>query len=223
MGNDPFGQLGQTWAASVEMWSSMLGAWQSMLQHKGLPTAQAMVGQFADPAAWPGSLAPLMQELLDILALPRFADLPGLEPGKIPSPAPALELLAIAQQYMLAAAPVWAAAFQRFQSALAERYKSGVPDNAGEVLDVWNNALDQTLMAFNRSNDFAKLQQRYLQAAMRHRIEIRKLGEQVAEAIDMPTRTEMTDVYRRLHDLHREVHRLRRELREARAKQGAEP
>jgi hypothetical protein len=34
-----------------------------------------------------------------------------------------------------------------------------------------------------------------------------------AEAIDMPTRTEMLDIYARLHGLMREVHSLRREVR----------
>ncbi|MBV9775927.1 MAG: hypothetical protein JO143_02655, partial [Acetobacteraceae bacterium] len=41
----------------------------------------------------------------------------------------------------------------------------------------------------------------------------RKVAEQTARVVDLPTRTELDDVYRRLHDLTREVHGLRRELR----------
>lgn len=50
---------------------------------------------------------------------------------------------------------------------------------------------------------------------MHHRQQVRRLAEQAAEAVDLPTRTEMNDVYRRLHDLQREVLGLRRDLRAA--------
>jgi hypothetical protein len=52
-----------------------------------------------------------------------------------------------------------------------------------------------------------------LRAAIGQRLEVRKFGERLAQTVDLPTRTEMTDVYRRLHDLRRDVHSLRRELR----------
>ena len=45
--------------------------------------------------------------------------------------------------------------------------------------------------------------------------------EKLAKMVDMPTRTEMSDVYRRLHDLTREVHSLRREIRGMRRKSTA--
>jgi Poly(R)-hydroxyalkanoic acid synthase subunit (PHA_synth_III_E) len=206
--------LNQSWTASLSLWSAWADAWQSLLTKRGAPAAKAMVDQFANPASWPGGLASLGKELEDILALPRFADLPGLDPGALPSFAPAVELMGVAQQYLLAVAPIWAKVCERFQAEVAERRQRGdAIDNAGEAMDLWNNTLDQTLMEFNRSADFAKLQQRFLHAAMRQRLEVRKLAEQAAKAVDMPTRTEIDDVYRRLHDLTREVHGLRRELR----------
>ena len=217
--SDPFtaamGQIGQSWSASVGMWSAMTEAWQSVLRNKGVPAAQAMVNQVANPGAWPGGMAPLLEELQEILALPRLADLPTTESGALPSLAPAFELMSVAQQYVMAAAPVWVRACQRFQTLVAERGQSGAGsvDSAGDALDLWNNALDQTLMEFNRSADFAKVQQRFLQAANRQRLEVRKVGEHFARSVDLPTRSEIDDVYRRLHDLLREVHGLRREIR----------
>ena len=134
---------------------------------------------------------------------------------------PLLELMLVAQQYLAAAAPVWVQACQRFQAEAAERRARGEKlDSAGAAMDLWNNVLDQTLMAFNRSEDFARVQQRFLHAAMRQRREVRKTFERAAKAVDMPTRTEMNDVYRRLHDLTREVHGLRREIRALREAQG---
>lgn len=67
-------------------------------------------------------------------------------------------------------------------------------------------------MEFNRSGEFAKLQRRLLRASAQYRLELRKLGERGARLFDMPTRAEMTDVYRRMHDMQREVQKLRREL-----------
>lgn len=207
-------QLSQSWTASLGVWSAWADAWQSLLTSRGVPAARAMFEQFANPAAWPGGLSSLAKELEDIFALPRFADLPGLDAGALPSLAPTVELMTVAQEYLVAVAPVWAQICQRFQAEVAERRgRSEAMDSAGRAMDLWNNTLDQILMEFNRSADFAKLQQRFLNAAMRQRLEVRKLAERAAQAVDMPTRTEMDDVYHRLHDLTREVHFLRRELR----------
>jgi len=172
-----------------------------------------MMGAFANPAAWPESVAPLLNEIRDALALPRFADLPSLDGSSLPSAGPAVDLMLVAQQYLSAIMPVWVKACESFQAeVLARRAKGEVVDSAGEGMDIWNNVLDQTLMEFNRSGDFAKVQQRLLQASMRQKQEMRRAVEMAAEAVDMPTRTEMSDVYRRLHDLLREVHSLRREV-----------
>jgi hypothetical protein len=206
--------LNQSWTASLGMWSAWANTWQSLVTSRGVPAGQAMLDQFANPATWPRGLSSLIEELENIFALPRFADLPGLDAGALPSLAPAAELMAVAQEYLLAIAPVWAQICQRFQAEVAERRQRGEPmDNAGRAMDLWNNTLDQTLMEFNRSADFARLQQRFLHAAMRQRQEVRKLAERAAQAVDLPTRTEIDDVYRRVHDLTREVHGLRRELR----------
>ena len=209
-------QFGQTWTASLDLWSAWADAWGKIVQTRGVPAAEAVAGKLLNPAAWPGGLQPLAEEFEDLFALPRFADLPGLDgAAKLPSLAPALELMAVAQQYMLAAAPVWLEASRRFQAEVAERRQAGERlDSAGTALDLWNGVLDRTLMEFNRSAEFAAVQQRFLHAAMRQRLEVRKLFEGAAKAVDLPTGTEMKDVYRRLHDLQREVHALKRELRQ---------
>jgi Poly(R)-hydroxyalkanoic acid synthase subunit (PHA_synth_III_E) len=215
-------QFGQTWTASLDLWSAWANAWGKIVQTRGVPAAEAVTGKLLNPAAWPGGLQPLAEEFEDLFALPRFADLPGLDGAKLPSLAPVLELMAVAQQYMLAAAPVWLEASRSFQAEVAERRQAGERmDSAGAALDLWNGVLDRTLMQFNRSSEFAAVQQRFLHAAMRQRQEIRKLFGGAAKAVDLPTGAEMKEVYRRLHDLQREVHALKRELREVRqAKDG---
>ena len=68
-------------------------------------------------------------------------------------------------------------------------------------------------MEFNRSDEFARAQQWLLLAVSEQRRELGGAVEKLAKLVDMPTRTEMTDVYRRLHDLTREVHAQRKEIR----------
>jgi Poly(R)-hydroxyalkanoic acid synthase subunit (PHA_synth_III_E) len=212
-----------SWVAPYEMWSAITASWQSLLNNRAAPAAHAVLDRMVKPGSWTEGFAPLLDELQQILALPQFSDLPMLDLKALPSLAPAAELLAIANQFTLAMVPVWARACQRYQAeAAARRGADGrALDSAGDALDIWNNVFDQTLMEFNRSTEFAGLQQRLLRAAMGQRQEARKFGERIAQTVDLPTRTELDDVYRRLHDLLREVHNLRRELRAL--KRGAAP
>lgn len=217
-------QLLKSWTDSAALWSAWSGAMGSVLTHRGAPAAEAVMTKIADPATWAAGSTPLMTELNEILGLPRFADLPGLEDKTMPSAAPAMELAAAGQKYLMVAAPVWAQACQRFQTEATEHRAQGDDlDSAAAALDLWNTVLDRTLMEFNRSEEFGKAQQRFLTAAMHHRQQLRRLAEQTAESVDLPTRTEMNDVYRRLHDLQREVHSLRRDLRAATARPPAKP
>lgn len=224
---DPFGGGGdpmrRSLAAAWEMWSAIATGWQSVLTNRGLPAAQAMADRLRTPTAWPDAFAPLLAELQRIFALPQFSDLPLLDGKALPSLAPAAELLAAASQLMLAALPLWLRTTQRFQAEMAARRTEGAPalPGAGDAMDILNNVLDQTLMEFNRSAEFATLLQRVLRAAMGYRNEARRFGERLANAVDLPTRTEMTDVYQRLHDLQRETHALRRELRAMKKQAGA--
>ena len=211
---DIWGNMEKSWQSSMGLWSNWADTWRAVLQNRTVPAMDAMLGQFTTPSAWSGGFAPMMQELERIFGLPQFADLPMLEPGALPSAAPMAELMAAMQQYLVAIVPVWATICQRFQSEVAERRAKGEPmDSAGRAMDLWNTILDRTLMEFNRSTEFGALQQRVLRAVARQKLEVRKLAERAAEAVEMPTRTEMDDAYQRIHDLKQELNALRREVR----------
>jgi Poly(R)-hydroxyalkanoic acid synthase subunit (PHA_synth_III_E) len=196
------------------MWSAFANAWQSALQNRGIPAYHTAVKQMTGAAGWTSGLNPFMDEMLEVFDLPKLADIPAFEPGALPSLAPAAELAMVTQQYMFAAFSVAMDACKRFQAEIEQRRKNHAPmESAGEAMDLWNNILDQTLMEFNRSEEFATVQQRFLRAAMQQRQEVRKLTDNFAKVFDLPTREEVNDMYRRLHDLLREVHGLRREIR----------
>ena len=65
----------------------------------------------------------------------------------------------------------------------------------------------------NRRQDIVcASQRRLLEAFLSSRTRERELVELLANAFDLPTRTEIDDAHRSVHDLKREVRALRREL-----------
>src|SRR5689334_9869565 len=55
-------QFGQTWTASLDLWSAWADAWGKILQTRGAPAAEAVAGKLLNPASWPGGLQPLAEE-----------------------------------------------------------------------------------------------------------------------------------------------------------------
>jgi hypothetical protein len=207
-------------AVSTDMMSAWSGAWGAMLQNRGAPVGEALMKSFEVPAAWPSALVPVLDEIRSALKLPAFSDFPGRDLFGLPSPAPLLGLMQVSQEFAKISVPIWIKTCERFlaESKKRQTAENGDGADAATMLDVWNNVLDLTLMEFNRSGEFAKAQQWLLHAASEQRKEMGGAVEKLAKLVDMPTRTEMTDVYRRLHDLNREVHALRKEVRELRPK-----
>jgi hypothetical protein len=221
----PWAQTGELWRLPLEAWSAWLETCGVVLQQRGAPAADKLLHGFFDPNVWlGGGFGSLVQELQEDLSLPRFSDLPTINGLALPSLQPAFELAAVMQQYTQVTLSVCARVCQGFQAEAAARRKAGGRlDSPGDALDLWNDVVDRTLMEFNRSSEFGDLQRRFVRAAMRQRLAVRNQVERVAEAVDLPTRTELDDVYQRLHDLLREVHALRRELRAARRKEPEPP
>jgi hypothetical protein len=206
-------------SASADLLAAWTGAWSAVLANRGAPVGAVMLKTMTNPTAWPTTLVPILDEIRSAIKLPTFADLPGADVFQFPSPAPLIGLIQVLQDYSTISVPIWIRACERFLAEVKERQAAdhGEAPSAGEVMDVWNNVLDRTLMEFNRSGEFAKAQQRLLHAAAQQRRELTGTVEKIAKAVDLPTRSEMTDLYRRLHDLTREVHTLRQEIRTSRA------
>jgi hypothetical protein len=214
-GAEPFAAMRQLSAASVDVMSAWTEAWGAILSSRGASVGEAMMKSVAAPASWPTALVPILDEIRSALKLPTFSDLPGRDLFTLPSPAPLLGLIQVAQEYAQISVPIWIKAMERFIAEAKKRQDANGKADAGELMDVWNNVLDLTMMEFNRSGEFARAQQKLLHAAAAQRREFGGAVEKLAKAVDMPTRTEMTDVYRRLHELNREVHSLRKEIRAA--------
>ena len=217
---DPFGMMRQFGSASTNMMSAWSDAWGALLKARGAPIGDAMLKGLAAPAAWPTAITPILEEIQSALKLPTFSDMPGRDLFTPPSLAPLFGLMQVSQEYAAISVPIWIKTCERFLAEAKKRQEAanGKSLEAGALLDVWNNVLDLTLMEFNRSGEFARAQQWLLRATAAQRRELGGAAEKLAKLVDMPTRTEMTDIYRRLHDLTREVHALRKEIRELRRK-----
>jgi hypothetical protein len=208
-GWDPFGtsgQLGALAAASVEMVAAWSKAWQAVVEQRGEPALRAML----DPTAWATDGEHDPEAVLERwLGVPRFADL-LVDPEALKRGLPAVELAQVAGAYAQAALRVWSEVCQRFHKQLAAPETR--PEGPGEALDLWNAAVDETLMRFHRSEAFADLQRRFLRAAMRYRQAQRRIAERAAELFDLPTRSEVDALARRVHALERENRALKRRL-----------
>jgi len=207
---DPFGEIAETWKGAAAPWRAWFGAAESATRSGATKLAAAAAQASMRPDKMLESMSSLSGGLREMAGLPQFADLPDLRDKGVPTFEPAMELIAIAQQYVRVGTPIWVEACKRFEKEVAQQKEKGQSaDSAGDALELWNTVLDHTLMEFNRSSEFADLQQRYLRAATRQRLETRRYFEMLAKMADSPTRTEMDDVYRRLHELRRDVAALR--------------
>lgn len=206
---DPYGlnpamtELGKASGGMMEAW---VKAWQETLAQRTVPAMG-----FFNPVAWArGDGQDLAAALEGWLGTPEWSDLLSLDSDTMKSFAPAGELAQLSHQYFAAVARLSLEICLKFRERLEKADRQ--VDGAGDALDIWNDVLDESLMAFNRSDTFADLQRRYVRALMAYYLERRWLVSRMAEHLDMPTRGEVDELSRRVHALERENRRLRRSL-----------
>ena len=206
-------QMVGSWQAMSSVWTAWLEAADNFSRERGVKAAMSFERLF-DPQFWKaGELTPLLEELQQALSLPQLADVPKPDLSMLGASAGMFDLTGLINRYVMMSIPMWLSASQNFQAEVAARASRGEPvKSPGDALDLWNSVCDRTLMEFSRSGDFAEIQQRLLRASAQFRLELRKIGERGARLFDTPTRTELTDIYRRMHDMQREIHSLRREV-----------
>lgn len=190
-------------APAGDMMNAWIKAWQAALTDRAIPAMELL-----NPAAWGKEGRNVVDALESVLGTPQWSDFFSLDNETLKSFAPAVELLQIGQQYALAVTRISTEICREFQNRLAA--KGLKVDGSGEALDLWNQTVDETLMAFNRSDTFADLQRRFVRAMMAYRLEQRWLVGRIAEHYHLPTREEIDELARRVHDLERENRRLRR-------------
>ena len=127
-------------------WLSWYGALDSAVRSRATPLAEAAAKLWTQPDRMLENLRPLSDSFREMAGLPELADLPDMGLKSLPSAEPAMELMAVLQQYLRVATPIWIEACQKFESEASRRRKEGESfDSASEALELWNNTLDRTL------------------------------------------------------------------------------
>src|SRR3954454_2858561 len=133
-------EIASQWNALAGIWSTWSEASTSVVRERG-PEIEKSLSRLFDPEFWKvGGISPLLQELQDVLSVPKLADMPRLELSMLASSAAVLDLFAVVPKYISLSIPVWAAASQRFQREAAERMQTGEGPglrSPAQVLELW--------------------------------------------------------------------------------------
>jgi hypothetical protein len=197
-----------------DLFGSLFGPWA-----KAWETAGSQDGPFAlamaafDPRRWLGMYGPAMEQPFDtLLGSPRFA-FPMLDRKLLAVGAGWLMLLQRNGEYSARLVRAWSEANGELLSELNDAAAKGEPVHAGrELLDRFIAVVNRKMQNVQRSEEFLASQRRLLEAFLSSRTRERELIELLANAFDLPTRTEIDDAHRSVHDLKREVRALRREI-----------
>lgn len=193
---------------------TLLAAWTSVLTPFGTGGPAEAATRLLDPRQWLGvGGAAVEQPFEAILGLPRLADVPAFD----------RKILALLQDWMTVAqrssefnalvGQVWLQAYQTFLADLQREAIEGKPaGNGRELLERWTATANATLLQAQRQGDFLAAQRRLLEAVLSSRLKEREIVEAQAEALGLPTRTEMDDVHRTLQEVKRELRALKRQL-----------
>ena len=207
--NDVFGDIFGSWARQWESASSQDGHF-------------ALAMQAFDPRRWLGMYGPAMQQPFDtLLGLPRFA-FPMLDRKLLAVGAGWLVLLQRSSEHGGRLLRAWSEACAELFAELHGAAAKGEPVHSGrELIDRFITVLNRKMQNVQRSEEFLASQRKLLEAFLSSRTHERELIELLANAFDLPTRTEIDDAHRSVHDLKREVRGLRRELDRLRGESAA--
>jgi polyhydroxyalkanoate synthase subunit PhaE len=105
----------------------------------------------------------------------------------------------------------WAVAQQNLMKKAATAGAKPTTDwRAGT--DAWLAELNAVLLELMRSDEYLALQKRLLDAGLQVREQLGKLGEDLAEWLQLPSRIEGDDLARAVTELRRELRRERRRV-----------
>lgn len=118
-----------------------------------------------------------------------------------------------AVRYQTVVGSIASDAVQRFMTTLGERIQEGeAPETLRDLSTLWTEVADTTFIRAFRTDDYIDAQNDYLETALRLRKQQRVVLEEIQEAFDQPTRSEMEEVYQLLHRLRQENKQLKRDV-----------
>jgi hypothetical protein len=200
----PFAKIFATWAQTSARAAETAGTQSDVFD---------LATQAFDPRWWFGTNRPSVEQWMEMLGgMPQFA-FPALDRKFVALAGGWLLLMQRHAEHNLRFMQAWGEIYGELCAELYAAAAKGESVHAGrELLDRMVTMTNRKMQEVQRSEDFLASQRKLLQAFLLSRSREREVIEMVANAFDLPTRTEVDDTHRSVHDLKREVRALRREL-----------
>ncbi|NMG06000.1 poly(R)-hydroxyalkanoic acid synthase subunit PhaE [Brasilonema sp. UFV-L1] len=118
--------------------------------------------------------------------------------------------------YLLVLLDVWVRAFEELMRELVSSQNKGeIVENWRQFLQVWSSIFDRVFAQRFHSEDALEIQGKLMNAAMTWRLQQQQLMEVLLKINDLPTRSELDEIYRSLYELRKEVKNLKKTLAES--------
>lgn len=199
-----------------EMWKSSMESWAVLAQQVLRETAagggisEATLRKLFDPANWAKAGAGEFDLGIERLTEgPSYATLWDLDRKILEAQKLWRQRQKDVAAYRVVVQKAWNQAFARFAKDLGNPERAPIK-SWRELVDVWIEIANDTLLEMHRSEDFLEAQRRMTRSAMDYRLQEREIAEAFCELHHIPTRTEVDELQRIACELRRELRVLQR-------------
>ena len=190
---------------SMEEWTALA---KSAWSQGGKLDAEAMKKLF-DPDEWKRAGSHFDVGMEKLTEGPTYATLWDLDKKMLGAQKLWVERARDVESYWEVVQGAWNTALERYMKAVndpkAKPIKSG-----REMLDVWLETANASLLEMHRSKEFLEAQRRMTRSSTEYRLAEREIAEAFCEMHHIPTRGEMDEMQKTMVELKREIRALRR-------------
>jgi polyhydroxyalkanoate synthase subunit PhaE len=202
--------FGELWSSSTELSASLAKAMQG--GQASDPIVAEMLGKIFDPKSWMSGTSDLDETLQKMAEGPRLSDLWNVERKFLAVFNAWVALRRRTLEHNTVTLDAWTRAAGAFARMLNERAGKGEKlESWRDMLALWVETANTTLLETQRSEAFLKTQREVLKASTDLRLAQRELAEYYSEMFGYPTRAELDDVHKTVTELRRELRALKRE------------
>jgi polyhydroxyalkanoate synthase subunit PhaE len=202
--------FGELWSLATEVSANLSKAMQGSAPTD--PLVAEMLGKIFDPKAWFSGTNDLDEALQKMAEGPRLSDLWNVERKFLSVFNAWVALRRRTLENNTVTLDAWTRAAGAFAKELNGRAeKAEKLDSWREMLALWVETANTTLLETQRSEAFLKMQRETLKASTDLRLAQRELAEYYSEMFGYPTRAELDDVHKTVTELRRELRALKRE------------
>jgi hypothetical protein len=212
--------LTQANQAFAKLWSSAIEISQTISRNMQAgesqnPVVAQLLGKIFDPRAWFSGTDGMDQALQQMAEGPRLADVWDTERKMLTLFNAWTALRRRSLEHNTVMLEAWLQAAGKFAKDLNEKAdRKEALGSWREVLALWVDTANSTLLETQRSETYLKSQREILKASTDLRLAQQEMAAFYSEMFGYPTREEVDDVHRAMTELRREVRKLQRASRD---------